>query len=338
MLTPYAEAYQSLRPLAVEMVLEKYHDMYEISQSDIHNIEEMMLWREDDSDDLENLKALKFNFQKLHVARKLFLCSLLALDADGGKPDFARWAIAIEAIQTLASKSADATVKLDKILSEEDRFTLPPTPKNPLTPGHERMRAQMRKIGSLSHGIRELQAKLHILREESDRALDVSDEVSEFGSSLMVQYDSIGADLKALMQEWETGRAALIHNIDRNEHRLSVSSGGMATTSRSVTPNSPTGRGTPIEALRLLTGDSLPGLLATESHSGEEEVFEAIALPRQRSTLTRDERLAKMKEDRIRQAVARQNADQSTAMVKELQTVIGLRPRGRTTAGRLTTL
>ena len=47
---------------------------------------------------------------------------------------------------------------------------------------------------------------MHVLREESDKNLDETEDVSELGAHLMIQYDSIGIDLKALMQEWEDGK------------------------------------------------------------------------------------------------------------------------------------
>lgn len=195
----------------------------------------------------------------------------------------------------------------------------------------------MRKLASLSQGIRGLQAKMHILREESDRTLDQSDDVSEFGMNLIIQYDSIGVDLRGLMQEWEEGRAALASNITKKEKRMSLS----------PTPLSPTLSlggitavgGSPTDALTALNGHPRPARSrsSTTASSSGEEVFEAVALPRQRSTLTRDERLAKMKEDRVRQVIAQGKADATTHMLRELETVIKLRPRGRTT-GRLTSV
>ncbi len=199
----------------------------------------------------------------------------------------------------------------------------------------------MRKLGSLSQGIRGLQAKMHLLREESDKALDQSDEIFEFGGNLMIQYDSIGADLKDLMQEWEEGRAALATNITKNEKRVSASFG------RCLLPPSPTPslggstaiEGSPTDAIAALHGHtrSEQSLSSDTTSSSGEEIFEAVALPRQRSTLTRDERLAKMKEDRVRQTIVKEKANASTHMLRELETVIKLRPRGRTT-GRLTSI
>ncbi|MCJ1283727.1 hypothetical protein MMC26_003058 [Xylographa opegraphella] len=337
LLLPYAESYRTMRPLANELDLEKYHDIYEITRSDIQEIKELALGNEIEVEDSENLKLLKIDLHKLHVARKLFLCSLLALSADDGKPDFPRWALATSKMQTLSAASASAAYSLSHILSEEERFSTPPTPKLPLTPNHARVRAQLRKVGSLSHGIRALQAKMHILREESDHALSTSSEdVSELGVSLLSQYDSIGADLKCLTQEWEDGRAALAINIDRNDRRISSASTACLALSRSATPNSlggltAVGGSSPNDALKILNGDAKSRSSSVEATSSDEEVFEAIALPRQLSTLTREERLAKMREERVRQAMAREKAEASGGMLKELETVIKLRPRGRTT-------
>jgi len=337
MLPPYAEAYKSIRPLATEVDLEKYHDIYEITQSDIQEIDELATGKVHESEDPETLKCLKGSLQRLQVARKLFFCSLLALDADGSKPDFPRWAQATSTIQHLSSLSVTAATNLDKILSEGDRFSRPSTPRPPLTPGREHVRAQMRKVSTLSHGIRALQAKMHILREESDRALDTSGDVVELGNNLLVQYDAIGADLKLLMQEWEEGRAALALSIDRNERRISLSSAGLQL-SRSATPNSLGGAtavsgGSPTDALKALNGGK-ENFAHGLSSGSDEEIFEAVALPKQRSTLTREERLQKMKEERVRAAIRKEEKDANGNMLKELETVIKLRPRGRTT-GRM---
>ena len=69
--------------------------------------------------------------------------------------------------------------------------------------------------------------------------------------------------------------------------------------------------------------------------SENEEVYEAIAMPKQRerSTLTREERIVKMKVERAKRDSVRQEADASTNMLRELESVINLRPRPKTTGG-----
>ena len=220
-------------------------------------------------------------------------------------------------------------------------FPTPPTPKVPLTPNRERMRGQMRKLGNLSHGIRGLQAKMRLLRDESDRFLEEADEVSESRNDLIAQYDSIGADLRDLMHEWEQGRAALAMTFARSGHSRCASAAG-ASHSRSPTlslEGSTVVSGSPHDAYQALHGDVVHARShsSTTTESSGEEVFEAVAAPRQRSTLTRDERLAKMKEDRLRQVVVQEGRQANTHLLRELETVIKLRPRGRTT-GRIDTI
>ena len=203
------------------------------------------------------------------------------------------------------------------------------------------MRSQMRQFGNLSRGIRGLQAKMRLLRDESNKALDHPDEVLESVTNVLAQYDSIGADLKVLMQEWEEGRAALALSLDKKEHMRSLSSAS------NMIPTSPTSSlggttavsgGSPPEAFQAFNGISKTrSRSSTTTSSSGEEIFEAVALPRQRSTLTREERIAKMQEDRMRQAIVKDKVNANTHMLKELETVIRLRPRGRTT-GRLTSI
>lgn len=120
MLSPHYQAYQSLRPLAVELDLEKYYDIYEISRTDMDEAEEFANAETIDPEEASSLTALKITLQKLHMIRKLFLCSLLALDADGGKSDFQRWALATDAMRHISAETAKLTRTIDDILREEE--------------------------------------------------------------------------------------------------------------------------------------------------------------------------------------------------------------------------
>lgn len=213
-------------------------------------------------------------------------------------------------------------------------FPTPATPKQPLTPNRERWRSQMHKLGSLSTGIRGLQAKLQLLREESDRALDSSSDITELGPTLMSQYDSIGVDLKDVMQAWEEGKAALAQGIDRNEKRLSsvstLISPASSLSGLITLEETPGQEGTVQDALKILSGEGP----SSDTAGDVEEVFEAKALPRQRprSVLTREERIAQMREERVRREEVRNRSEANQGMLKELQTVINLRPKKRMSA------
>lgn len=185
------------------------------------------------------------------------------------------------------------------------------------------------KLNSLSSGIRGLQAKMALLREESDRSLNEAEDLSELGPNLLAQYESIGEDIKSLTEAWEEGKAALASGIDRNEKRLSSMSLLLSPT-MSLSGATTVEEGGALEALKALTGGSPPSSsFGSPAEPEHEEVFEAVAMPRPRSLLTREERLSKMKEDRERRDVARERAEASHGMLRELEMVINLRPKNR---------
>jgi hypothetical protein len=322
--------------------LEKYLDVYEINNLDLQ--EAAQGYSETEFEDPETLKALRISQYRLSTLRRVYLCSLLALEADGGKPDFNRWGITVDSMLDLAAMTGNWSEKINRILSEEEQFVLPSPPKAQPTPGRERLRNSVRKLGTLSQGIRGLQAKMQILREESNKILEESDDVTELGAHLMAQYESVGADLKSLLQAWETGRNALALNIDRHERRISQASSGLRSPVPSLGGLTAVDEGSPSDALRALNGELLsPNASAPSSVEGgnsDDEVFEAIAIPktRNRLSMTREERMQKIQEDRVRQASLREQREASTNMLKELESVIHLRPQRAPPGARVTSL
>ncbi|PHH85485.1 hypothetical protein CDD83_343 [Cordyceps sp. RAO-2017] len=326
-LTKYSQASDTIKAFSEQTELEKYYDMYDISDFDMSDA--LQGYNEAELEDAESLRTLKILAARFHTRRKMLLCGLLALDVSDEAAELVRWQAAAGALQSLNMCTKASYEKVRAILSEEESFPIPPSPKGPLTPGRERWRSQLRKLNSLSTGIRGLQAKLHLLREESDRALDDSNDISELGPSLLSQYESIGVDLKELMTAWEEGKTALALGIDRNEKRLSSMSTVLSPTS-SLSGLTTVEEGNAADALKALTGESPTRSEAPEADTAE--VFEAVARPRPRSLLTREERLAKMRDDREQQAQARQQLDATRGMLRELETVISQRPRSRTSA------
>ncbi|KFY84316.1 hypothetical protein V498_07845 [Pseudogymnoascus sp. VKM F-4517 (FW-2822)] len=271
LLRRYHQGYLALQPLTEPLNLEKYYDIYDITTVDMQ--EALTEYTKDEFEDYESLRVLKILISRFVTLRKLFLCCLLALEADGGKDDFTRWRTAVDEIKGLSDVATVADSRVRSVFEQEE---MPTTPKSPLTPGRERWRDQLRKLNTLSTGIRSLQAKMHVLREESDKTLDESEDISQLGPHLMIQYDAIGVDLRSLMKEWEAGKAALANTIDRNERRISSMSGLLSPTT-SLGGLTSVEEGTPADALKALNGESR---LSPELSSENEEVFEAIGLPR----------------------------------------------------------
>lgn len=115
----YYRAFEELKPLAVEVDLEKYLDIYEISRSEVVEWE---ISRDVDQISFgeDNLRAYKTGLQKLHLSRKLFLCGLLAISADGGKLDLARWSVATRIMSNLSAEIVKASQGMNDVLEEEE--------------------------------------------------------------------------------------------------------------------------------------------------------------------------------------------------------------------------
>lgn len=329
MISKYEQASSAIKGFSEQLDLERYYDIYDISDLDMSDA--MQGYSESEFEDMESLRTLKIVASRFHVLRKMFLCALLSMEAQGDDSDFLRWTTVEESLRTLNEATITSYKRVGDILGEEQSFQPPVSlaDKGPLSPGRERWRSQLSKLNSLTTGIRGLQAKMTLLREESDRALDTASDLSELGPSLMAQYESIGQDLKMLQQAWEDGRAAVASSIDRNEKRLSsisgmlspaISLGGLTTVEESG--------GSVSDALKALTGESPDSPEAGSNSEENEEIFEAIAgpPPRPRSMLTREERIAKMREERERRAETKDKFEANRGMLKELEMVINLRP------------
>ena len=323
---------------------DRFLDVYDVPRE---AVQEVMTAQMPVDEDVESLGALRSLTYRYSTLRRMFLCSLLSLEADGGAPDFPRWRLATNVMDHISQIAATNASLLSQSLQDLDDFATPTSPKATSKPTNERLRSQVRKISTLSQGIRTLQAKMALLREDSTRAIASSDDLTDLGPSLMAQYESIGGDLRSLMQDWETGKAALASNIGRQERRISLASSGLRS------PGSSLGGLTAVDedseaggieaALRALTGEkeeprSNRSSLAANS---DEEVFEAVAMPRvrERSALSREERIARMNEERNRLGEVREKRMSSTNMMRELQSVINLRrPPGRNELGRITSI
>ena len=119
----YNEAVIALKPMTEQLDLEKFYDIYDISDLDLQ--EAALAFDDSEFEDKESLRVLKILAARLHTIRKVFLCCLLALDADGGKADFSRWTTASEELEGTAATTGMAEERLRKILeAEEGTFSL----------------------------------------------------------------------------------------------------------------------------------------------------------------------------------------------------------------------
>lgn len=98
--------------------LEKYYDMYDINDLDMSDA--LQGFTEGEFDDAESLRTLKILAARFHTTRKMLLCALLALDANGEGSDLLRWTTAVEVLRNLNETTQAAFQKLQGILSEAE--------------------------------------------------------------------------------------------------------------------------------------------------------------------------------------------------------------------------
>lgn len=98
--------------------LEKYYDIYDISDFDMSDA--LRGFSEEEFDDTESLRTLKILAARFGTVRKLFLCALLALDANDDANDLLRWTTAVEALRNLNSSTQTVYDRLKTILGEEE--------------------------------------------------------------------------------------------------------------------------------------------------------------------------------------------------------------------------
>jgi hypothetical protein len=114
----------AVKGFAEQVNLEKYHDIYDISDFDISDA--MRGFSEKEFDDPESLRSLKIAAARFHIIRKILLCSLLAFEAAGDNTDFLRWSTAVEGLKILNDITTQSFEKVRQILSEEESKRVSP--------------------------------------------------------------------------------------------------------------------------------------------------------------------------------------------------------------------
>jgi hypothetical protein len=107
-----------VKGLSEQTELEKYYDMYDINDLDISDA--LQGFSESEFEDSESLRTLKILAARFHTSRKMLLCALLALDANGEGSDLLRWTTAVEVLRSLNQTTHGAFQKLQGILSDAE--------------------------------------------------------------------------------------------------------------------------------------------------------------------------------------------------------------------------
>ncbi|GKT75737.1 proliferating cell nuclear antigen [Colletotrichum tofieldiae] len=114
----YDQTVSVVKGFSEQLDLEKYYDIYDISDFDMSDAKQG--FQENEFEDNESLRTLKILAARFHTIRKMFLCALLALDASGDSSDLLKWTATVEAVRTLNTATQKAFESLRRLLSDEE--------------------------------------------------------------------------------------------------------------------------------------------------------------------------------------------------------------------------
>lgn len=345
LITQYVESHNILQSFVFQQDLQRYHDIYEISLAEYSDA--IKIANESTEEAKASLKELRFALRLQVVARKALLCDLLALRTTNGWHRVRQWRAVLSILQDIEETTFSRQRSLSTNLQNEEfgsvanqqttdedlRTGLPGLIDSSPPKGHQH-KMQMRRFEDVAHSIRALNAKIHIIKEEIAGLTSAKTDETVISAALSRHYDAVGTDIRALQHEWERGRNAMLLSVSTTDHRSSRAS--------SLSPKSPISPaaslggftvvdGGPAEALRLLNGDDRSSR-SSDSTLYDEEVFEAVSKPAVRKRMsmgigmTKEEKIAKLNEERRKRATLQEQAETTTNMLRELQMVIKHRP------------
>jgi hypothetical protein len=333
----WVEAHNSIGLFVRDVDLRRYHDIYEVSMQDYSDA--VAFANQTPMDGRGSLRELRFLSRLNLVARKVFLCDMLALRTGSTWRNISQWRLVSSLLGSIRGDLSDSSFQLHSVIVQEQYGE--ESENQPIahtgddceksTPHKRHTRAQMRRFESVANAVRSLNAKIHLLREEIS-SIQPNDDAS-VSMAITGHYEQLGTEIRHLLVEWEKGRNTMFLNTGTDsDRRLSRTSSGIRTPG-SPSPSSLGGLtvvdGGPAEALKLLSGEERS---SSDGVCLDEEVFEAVSLPRKRMSwtpLTREEKLHKLQEDRRKRATLQEQADNTTNMLRELQMVIKHRPLTR---------
>ncbi|EXJ82383.1 hypothetical protein A1O3_06196 [Capronia epimyces CBS 606.96] len=344
------DAHNAIQPFVRDSDLQGYHDIYNITMQDY--LDTVTIAHTTQANAHHSLRELRVLFRLHWIARKVFLCDLLALHSGSTWYNISQSRKTLQLLQDLdatifhgAQDLHTAVIREDvgeRLQESTDADQAIEHDTELATPQKQHAKAQMRRFEAVANCIRVLNAKVHLIREDIDRS-SCNHDVAEFRTEISRHYETLGPEIRNLLVEWEKGRNTMFLGVggDFDNRRLS----GMSSDIRSPASPSPSSLGGltivdggPAEAFKLLSGEERG---ASDAAGLDEEVFEAVALPRKRMSwayMSREEKLGKLHEDRKKRATLLEHAENTTSMLRELQMVIKHRPNTTRSDKRVTSI
>jgi len=118
MIQNYIQISNVIKGFSEQLDLEKYHDVYDVSDFDMQDA--LQGFTDGEFEDPESLRVLRIAAARFHTIRKILLCAMLALEATGDNSDFLRWSAAVEGLRSLNDIIGSCYEKICSILSEDE--------------------------------------------------------------------------------------------------------------------------------------------------------------------------------------------------------------------------
>ncbi|KTW29258.1 hypothetical protein T552_01213 [Pneumocystis carinii B80] len=301
-------------------------------------------FKEDHSDGLPYLKAL---FYTIHEKRRQCLVSLLSMSTSSLK-NISSWGCIIDQLKSLSDLMSNFGNEIEESLENNERISELSASKTKTNGKNIKWNDYTRNIGVLLQVLRRFQAKLYILKEETNCLMqgDIDENIKD---DFLCYYDSLKDDLKVLMEKWESGRNYLLKICVESDSQTpkDLQSNSQKTEDSNPTfrkslkldSNSSIDESRNNKALSEITNDweisspysqCLQSSEETSLSTNEKEVvFETVSnnseLDIQLQKPTRAERIERIKKEREKHLKIKKDREIGMKVVSELKDVLGKR-------------
>ncbi|GAA5799653.1 hypothetical protein HPULCUR_005069 [Helicostylum pulchrum] len=322
----YEEGIIDLMDVIHKKNLNTLYEMY-----NVHSIASLSAMGDDISDEGYSLEQLKKLAQIMHSKRRECMVHFLALgvmteDHDSVHYNYSEgWGIINQVLGKLVDETEKFTLDIVEALDAEFYKPMHGFDKNNDTSKIEdaRLKKFVHRLSSLEQQLRTMEAKIYLCSEDVRQLNSAEESSTEVKDKLLNEYMSVQKGFENMIQEWELGKTVLesflepssssttiteqqeklVEQQDQHEHQDETEGKGMILDSEDV-------------------ADILNLPLASKA-----SVFEAIAgvvekNGREKSKMTRKERIEEMRMKRTKQSEDKLNRMDSQTMVHELKNVL----------------
>ncbi|KAI8083848.1 Mysoin-binding motif of peroxisomes-domain-containing protein [Thamnidium elegans] len=319
----YEEGIIDLMDVIHKKNLNTLYEMY-----NVHSIASLSAMGDDISDEGYSLEQLKKLAQIMHSKRRECMVHFLALgvmteDHDSVHYNYSEgWRTINQVLGKLVDETEKFTLEIVEALDAEFYKPIHAFDKNNDTSKIEdaRLKKFVHRLSSLEQQLRTMEAKIYLCSEDV-RQLNSPESTEQIKDKLLNEYMSVQKGFENMIQEWELGKAVLESFLEpSSSSSISEQKKPAEQEQEHEHQDETEGKGMILDSEDVADILNLP--LASKA-----SVFEAIAgvvekNGREKSKMTRKERIEEMRMKRTKQSEDKLNRMDSQTMVHELKSVL----------------